>query len=221
MKHVVTILESYFITHDVKCIKVERPKGYKFIPGHATMVALDKRGWKTKYRPFTFTNLNERKYLEFTIKIYRDHNGVTNELGKAKVGDTLTIQEPFGAIHYKGPGVFIAAGSGITPFLSIFRDLHKKKKIKGNRLLYSNKTVGDIIMGKELVKLLGNNFINIITRENVIGFIGIRIDRKILIETIVDFNQHFYICGPDLFVKNICKQLLDLGVTADSLVIEN
>lgn len=220
MKHIVKILESYFITHDVKYFKVERPKGYKFIPGQATEVSINKPGWEDKKRAFTFTNLPSRRHLEFMIKIYRDHPGVTKELGKTNSDAELIIHDVFGAIQYKGPGVFIAAGSGITPFIAIFRDLHKKKQLKGNRLIYSNKTVEDIILGPELLLMLKTNFVNVITRQNTIGFVGHRIDRRFLIGQIADFNQHFYVCGPESFVKSITRDLLELGVTPNALVIE-
>lgn len=220
MKHIVKILESFFITHDVKYFKVQRPKGYKFIPGQATEVSINKPGWEDKKRAFTFTNLPPRRHLEFMIKIYRDHPGVTKELGKTNSGAELILHDVFGAIQYKGPGVFIAAGSGITPFIAIFRDLHKKKQLKGNRLIYSNKTVEDIILGPELLSMLKTNFVNVITRQNTIGFIGHRIDRRFLIEHIADFNQHFYVCGPESFVKSITRDLLELGVTPNALVIE-
>lgn len=220
MKHIVKILESYFITHDVKYFKVQRPKGYKYIPGQATELAINKPGWEDQKRIFTFTDLPTKRYLEFMIKIYRDHKGVTNELGKTNTGKELIIGEPFGAIHYKGPGIFLAAGSGITPFIAIFRDLHKKKQLKGNRLIYSNKTIDDIILGQELLSMLKTNFTNVITRQNTIGFVGERIDRRFLIGQIADFNQHFYVCGPESFVKSITHDLLELGVTPNSLVVE-
>lgn len=49
--------------------------------------------------------------------------GVTNELLSLKAGDNLIVNDIFGAIHYKGEGTFIAGGAGVTPFISIFRDL--------------------------------------------------------------------------------------------------
>jgi ferredoxin-NADP reductase len=217
--YVVTVLQAFYITHDVKCFIVEKPEGYDFIPGQATEVSINLPGWEDQLRPFSFTCLREEKYLEFMIKIYKDH-GVTNQLGGINAGAQLIIHDVFGAIQYKGPGVFIAAGSGITPFISIFRDLYKKKQLEGNRLIYSNKTIADIILERELRKMLKDDFIEIITRENIIGFVGRRIDRKFLIENISNFSQHFYICGTTDFVKSIAGYLLDLGVDANSLVIE-
>jgi hypothetical protein len=141
-------------------------------------------------------------------------------LGKVNAGDELIIHDVFGAIHYEKPGVFIAAGSGITPFISIFRDLYNKNALRGNRLIYVNKTMDDIIMGEELFRMLKKDFVNVLTRQNVIGYRERRIDRNYLIENIIDFSQHFYVCGPDDFVKEITTILLDLGAKSESLIFE-
>jgi ferredoxin-NADP reductase len=219
-EHVVNILEASFVTHDVKRFIVEKPSGYHFIPGQGTDVSINLPEWKDKLRSFTFTSLNKAPYLEFLIKIYDDHDGVTKQLGKTNAGASLILHDVFGSIHYKGPGTFIAAGTGITPFLAIFRELNAHKLLSGNTLILSNKTSQDIIYPQELAKMLGTNFINVFTREGVIGFIDRRIDRKYLVETIRDFSGNFYVCGPQIFVKEINNFLLSLGVTADTLVFE-
>ncbi len=218
--HIVKILESSYVTHDVKRFIVEKPDGYRFVPGQGTDIAINLPEWKDQLRPFTFTSINKWPYLEFLIKIYNERDGVTKQLGKTNEGAELIIFEPFGTIQYKGTGTFIAAGTGVTPFLSIFRDLERKKIISGNTLILSNKTSRDIILPDELVRLLGYNFINIFTREGVIGFIDRRIDRNYLVETIHDFSGNFYVCGPDIFVKEISGHLLSLGATAETLVFE-
>jgi len=218
--HVVKVLEAYFITHDVKRFVVEKPAGYNFISGQATKISINLPGWKNQLRPFSFTSLNDQNYLEFMIKIYKDHDGVTNMLGRINKGDELILHDVFGVIQYKGPGVFIAGGAGITPFISIFRDLYKHRRLRGNKLIYSNKTTVDVIMEEELQKMLSHAFIKLFTRENIVGYIGRRIDRNFLIENITDFGQHFYVCGPHEFVKNVTNHLFDLGATADTIIFE-
>lgn len=218
--HIVTILKSFYITHDVKCFVVEKPENYTFIPGQATELSINLPSWEDKLRPFTFTNTNDQQYLEFMIKIYRDHEGVTNKLGSLNAGAELILHDVFGAIQYKEKGVFIAAGSGITPFLSIFRELYKQNKLYGNSLIYTNKTSEDVIMDAELQRLLKKEYLKVFTRENIVGFTGRRIDRNFLIDTIGDFSQHFYVCGPDDFVKTVSRNLIELGVSSDTLVIE-
>ena len=97
-------------------------------------------------RPFTFTCLPNDDYLEFTIKTYPSHKGVTNELLQLKQEDELILHDVFGAIAYKGEGVFIAGGAGVTPFISIFRFLRSKNEIGGNKLIFANKRKADIIL---------------------------------------------------------------------------
>lgn len=217
---VVKVIEARFITHDVKKFVLEKPEEFDFIPGQAVNVSINLPEWKDQLRPFSFTNLRKDRFLEFMIKIYSDHNGVTHMLGRVNAGDELILHDVFGAIQFSKPGVFIAGGTGITPFMSIFKELYSINKLRGNRLIYANKTVEDIIAGQDLVRMFKADFVNVLTRQNVIGFVGKRIDRNFLIENIIDFSQHFYICGPDDFVTDIVRNLTDLGADMDSLVFE-
>lgn len=219
-KVIVKVLESQFINYDVKRFVVEKPEGYEFIPGQAVNISINESDWKVEKRPFTFTNQKEAKNLEFIIKIYNDHNGVTNKLAGINAGDELILHDKFGAIHYEKPGVFIAAGTGITPFLAIFRDLYKQNKLRGNKLIFVNKTSLDVIAGQELQRMFREDFRPVFTREGVVGFRGRRIDRNFLIENIVDFSQHFYVCGPQDFVEKVVMNLKDLGANSDSLIFE-
>lgn len=218
--HLVKILSIEPVTHNVKRFTVERPSGYTFIPGQATEESINTPALKDEKRPFTFTGLNESVNLEFTIKIYVDHNGVTKALGKLQPGDELIIRDVWGAISYKGPGVFLAGGAGVTPFIAILRQLYKDNKIDGNKLIFSNKTSKDIILHDEFAKMLGSNFINILTEEKKAGYENRHIDAAFLKEKINDFKQHFYICGPPLFVKDISEALTGLGADPETVVFE-
>jgi ferredoxin-NADP reductase len=219
-EHIVKILRTEFITHDVKRITLEKPRGYHFHSGQATEVAVNRDGWKGEKRPFTFTSLNSWPELEFTIKIYEDHSGVTREIGRLQEGDELIIHDVWGAIKYQGRGVFIAGGAGVTPFISIFRQLKDDRELEGNMLICSNKTAEDIILREEFGKILGKNFMNVLTREKVIGFLDKRIDEDLLKKNIRNFSQHFYVCGPEPFTKSITDMLENLGAKPDSVVFE-
>lgn len=168
-EHIVKILKIEQLTHDVKRIVVEKPKGYSYIPGQATEVSVNSPSFRDKKSPFTFTSLTSAQYLEFTIKMYTWRNGVTNELNKLKPGSEIIIRDVWGDISYKGEGVFIAGGAGITPFLSILRDIDSKNEIADNILVYANKTRADIILECELKGLLGNSLINILSDEKADG----------------------------------------------------
>lgn len=219
-EHIVKIIGIEQVTHDVKRFQLEKPHGYSFIPGQATEVSINSPELKDEKRPFTFTCLNREPYLEFTIKIYPSHNGVTNELGKLKPGAELIIRDVWGAISYKGEGVFIAGGAGITPFISIFRDLRTKNEIPGNTLIFANKTKADIILEHELRDMLGNAFINILSDEKGIGYFHGMITGDFLKANIGDSGRKFYLCGPPPMMDAVKKQLASLGVGDNAITLE-
>jgi len=219
-EYVVNIRKIEQVTHNVRRFQLDKPQGYSFHPGQATEVAINKPEWKAERRPFTFTCLNDDPYLEFTIKIYNDHKGVTNELGKLKVGDQLLIHDVWGAIEYKGPGYFIAGGAGITPFIAILRQLHKEGKLQNNMLFFSNHTSRDIILETELSGMLGKNTVYILTGETDNRYRKDYINQAFFEKEKVDFTKHFYVCGPDKMVQSINDILVNLGATTDNVVFE-
>ena len=223
MAHTLEIKEIENLTHDVKRLTLERPDGYTFTPGQATEVAIDKEGWRDEKRPFTFTSLKNDDHLEFTIKIYPDHNGVTEQIGKLEVGDSLIVDDAWGTIEYKGEGVFIAGGAGITPFIAIFRDLYKQGKLGDNMLIFSNKSEKDVILKDEFKAMLGDQFINVITDEEPEGdafFLDGFIDKEFLSSKIKNFDQPFYVCGPMPFNEAMMDALKELGADPEALILE-
>ncbi len=220
MENIIRIIEIFQVTHDVKCFRTEKPAGYHYLPGQATDLSINKPGLEEEVRPFTFTALTNQSYLEFTIKRYADHHGITDKLHQLQPGDELIIRNSWGAIDYKGPGYFIAGGAGITPFIAIMRNLYFQNKLSDNKLFFSNKTYADIIYEKELLKMLGGNARFILTKENKNGFEQGRIDEKFIRKHITDFKKHFYVCGPDPMVNELVGMLQKSGATADALVFE-
>lgn len=208
------------VTHDVKQFKLDKPEGYKFTPGHATEVSINKEGWKDEKRPFTFTSLNEDDYLEFTIKIYPDHDGVTEQLDKLKPGDEMIIRDTWGAIEYKGAGYIIAGGAGITPYIAMLRDLHQKNKSEGLKLIYSNKTDKDIILKAELDKLL-NNTTYVITDQDDTDYTRGYLNEEFLKDHITDLSQRFYVCGPPEMTEEVNDILKKLGADTDSVQLDD
>jgi len=220
-KHVVKVLKTNFVTHNVKHFVVEKPKGYTFISGQATDVSINKPDWQNELRPFTFTSLNDWENLEFTIKIYTDHNGVTHQLLNVNAGDELLLHEVFGAINYQNPGLFIAGGAGVTPFISILRQEHAQNQNTGNTLLFANHTEADIILHEELKLMLGNRLINIISHPTTPGAKPQVIDKELLSKYVNNENYNYYICGPDKFTEQMISDLKELGVKEEQIVYEH
>jgi len=175
-------------TRDVPRIVIEKPGVFDFVPGQETEISINKKDWLKEKRPFTFTNLPTDDFLEFNIKTYREHKGVTNELLHLKQNDELLLHGVIGTINYKGKGIFIASGAGVTPFISILRNLKAKNEISNNILIFANKTIADIILEKEFQELLGDAYINILSEDQIEGYHHGRITEEFLKTTISNFS---------------------------------
>lgn len=183
-------------------------------------MAINQPNWKEEKRPFTFTSLPQEDHLEFVIKSYHDHDGVTKALDSLQVGDELIVDESWGAIQFKGKGTFIAGGAGITPFIAIFKDLYAKGQLAGNRLFFANKTAEDVILEKWFRELLGDDFISVLDKEKKNGHESGRIDRAFLEKHVSDFSQEFYVCGPEPMIEAVSKNLEELGANPEAIVFE-
>ncbi len=219
-QHRVRVKSVEKVTLDVLKIVTNKPQNYTFRPGQATEVSINLKGWTDKKRPFTFTSLPENDYLEFTIKTYPAHKGVTNQLLLLKTDDELILHDVYGAIAYRGEGIFIAGGAGVTPFISIFRDLELRNEIGGNKLIFANKAKDDIIYEQEFDRLLGNNFINILSDEKVDDYAQGFITKEFLRSNVDDLDKHFYLCGPPPMMDAVGEILLDMHVNEKFIVKE-
>jgi len=221
MNTTVNLLMSQFVTHDVKHFIVSKPPGFSVAPGQGVELAINRPGLSEQGRPFTPTGLASDRVLEFTIKGYADHaDGVTRLLHQLEPGAELLMSEPFGTISYQGPGVFITGGAGITPFLAILRDLGRRGELDQQTLIFSNKTPRDVICENELRHLLGERCLLLCSGVEAAGYAHRRVDRAYLEESIADFDQRFYVCGPPPFMEAVNAALSDLGAQSESLVFE-
>ncbi len=220
MAHTVKIKSIIPITHDVLRITAEKPEGITYIPGQAVDININKDGWEKEIRTFTFTSLQDDDHIEFSIKTYPSHNGVTNQLRTLKSGDTITLHDIYGDIHYKGEGVFIAGGAGITPFIAIFKQLEKENKVGNNKLIFANKTKEDIIDKTRFEKLLNKNFINVLSNDDVPGYEHGFVNPEILKKYSDDTTKYYYLCAPPPMMDAVEKHLHSLGVADEAIVKE-
>ena len=221
MSHTLILQSIRPVTHDVNELTFERPDGYEFTPGQATDFALDRDGWRDEKRPFTFTSLPGAEHLQFTIKSYPSHNGVTEQIGQMQGGESVIIADPWGAIEDKGPGTFIAGGAGLTPFLSILRARQAEHgTLDGYRLIFSNSCEKDIILREELEAMPGLKLDLVLTDEEVEGLHHGQVDGEFLEQAGVDFNGVVYLCGPPPMEEALATALNARGVSDDRLVRE-
>lgn len=219
-QHTITIRSIEAVTHDVRRLQCDRPDGYDFTPGQATELRLDRDGWRDEDRPFTFTSLPTDPHLEFTIKSYPEHHGVTEQIHELEVGDRVVIGDAWGAISDQGPGTFIAGGAGVTPFISILRRRARDGELDGCHLVFSNATDADIIMRSEFEAMPGLRTTFLVTDQPDSRFAADLLDREGLEDLVDDVDQPFYVCGPPKMVEDISAALEDMGADPGGIVFE-
>ena len=129
-----------------------------------------------------------------------------------KAGDVLEVLPPVGKFNArlkKGFGNYlaIAAGSGITPVLSIIKHTIKQQPESSFTLIYGNKSRGSIMFFEELEslknKFMGRfNLIHILSREKTevpLNYGRINLAKLAELQPMIDFSKFdsVYICGPE------------------------
>ncbi len=219
--HIVAIHDIVPVTHDTIKVTTDKPAGFSFRPGQATELAINADGYRMLKQPFSITSTPDDPYLEFIIKMYPEHDGMTKRLSEMQPGDELIVGDVFGNIAYKGEGVFIAGGSGVTPFVSILRDLRRHDLIADNRLIFANKTHRDILLQEELGDMLGDALVNVLSAEHVEGLACGRIDERFLKAHVNGSRKYYYLCGPPAMMESVESDLRSLGVEEAQIVRES
>ncbi|EBA07690.1 FAD-binding oxidoreductase [Sagittula stellata] len=221
MTHTLTLQSISPVTRDTHHLVFDKPEGFAFTPGQAVDLSLDKDGWREEKRPFTFTSLPDEDTLQFVIKSYPEHDGVTEQIGKLQAGDKVLIEDPWGAIEDKGDGIFIAGGAGVTPFIAILRKkLQDKGTLEGNTLVFSNQTEADIILKDEFDAMPGLAVVYTVTDEPDSGYARGQVDASFLKDLVEVKGDVVYVCGPDGMVEALPREVAELGVPKDHVVTE-
>jgi len=140
-------------------------------------------------------------------------------------GDRIEVRGPIGGYFVweatrPDPLVLVAGGSGVVPLMSMIRHRDAARANTPTRLLYSSRTIEDIIYYVELQKLApGGNGLEVfhtLTRTQPPGWKGYarRIDSQMLGEVIKPFGKtaQVFICGPTLLVESAANELVKLGI---------
>jgi ferredoxin-NADP reductase len=141
---------------------------------------------------------------------------LTEEL---RVGDALELRGPIGGYFVWGPEdggplLLVAGGSGVVPLMAMLRLRRGAGSDVPARLLYSSRTLDDVIYRAELDGL-GAEVVHTLTREQPPGWTGYtrRVDAALLGEVAwpADQDPRVFVCGPTPFVETVAGALVELG----------
>ena len=147
-------------------------------------------------------------------------------VNKLNEGDSIQISKPEGSFGIKNSDtniVAFAAGSGITPILSIAKSFEGTNKKM--TLFYGSKSYSEILFREELEKLSNTKSIHFLSQETHEGCKSGRIDEKNLRDEIkanLDLLKAdtFLICGPEAMIQTVEDNLKFFGVSKDKIKYE-
>ncbi|HOB12354.1 MAG TPA: FAD-binding oxidoreductase [Syntrophomonadaceae bacterium] len=194
-----------------------------FLPGQYLSVSVQIDGVRTS-RPYSISSSpTQTAYYDLTVGRVKDGFVSNYLLDEVKVGDTFTTSGPLGNFYYNPlfhgrKLVFLAGGTGITPFMSMIRTFTDQNLDLDILLLYGCRSVKDALFLPELAQRVERhpNFrFELVLSEpdsNDQGRRGL-IDANLIKELVDDIaGTTFYICGPSAMQKFCTSQLESLGV---------
>jgi ferredoxin-NADP reductase len=197
-------------------------------PGHLAGQHVDVRltaedGYQAQ-RSYSIASAPEDSQLAITVERLDDGEVSPYLVGELKVGDKLELRGPIGGYFVWRPDdarplLLIAGGSGIVPLMAMIRHRALIKDMTPVRLLYSSRTLEEIIYRAELDRLAaagaGLTVAHTLTRESPAGWKSYarRIDREMVREVAWPKEQSalVFVCGPTSFVETASGLLVDSG----------
>jgi len=203
-------------------LKAHAKRPFRFIPGQFQFLRLHGAEVAAEDHPFSIASSPTRSgSISVTIK---ESGDFTAGIGRVRPGDGATVHGPFGRFsHTLHPGegtlVFVAAGVGITPFMSMLRYMRDRRESQSVLLVYASRSPADVIFGDELRSIEAGDFpslrvIHVLSNAPAswLGETG-RLDATRLARLSGGVEgRAFYLCCPPPMMTAMVRGLRRMGV---------
>jgi ferredoxin-NADP reductase len=192
-------------------------------PGHRAGQHVDVRltaedGYQAQ-RSYSIASAPEDDRLALTVERLEDGEVSPYLVEELRPGDELELRGPIGGYFVweaslGGPLLLVGGGSGVVPLRAILRHHRAVASLVPLRLLYSARSVEEIIYREELMAATADVRFTL-TREQPGGWLGYRgrIDETMLADVSWPAGERpvAYVCGPTGFVETAAAALVALG----------
>ena len=189
---------------------------------HVTVKLTAEDGYSTQ-RDYSIASAPEAGSVEITVQRLDDGEVSPYLVDVLQPGDELELRGPIGGYFVweaslGGPLVLVGGGSGVVPLRAILRHRVAAGDSTPAQLLYSSRTLDEVIYRDELSRLGEHDGVEVeltLTREWPEDWSGHRgrIDRDLLASTVPSPSAEplVYICGPTSLVEAVAETLVGLG----------
>jgi len=188
-------------------------------------------GYQTE-RSYSIASAPEDEHLEMTVERIDDGEVSPYLTEELRPGDAIELRGPIGGYFVweeklGGPLFLLAGGSGVVPLRAMLRHYLAAESTVPVRLLYSARSLGDVIYHDELQRMIDDHGLDIrftLTRQQPPGWRGYsrRIDQALLADVAFPADEHplVYICGPTAFAESAADTLVALAYDPSEIMIE-
>jgi len=184
-----------------------------FVPGQVVKVAVDRIEPPRIYSVCS-GNSGDSMSVLFNIK---EDGYLTPKLATAAPGDELLVSKPYGSFHGDhSPAFWIATGTGISPFYSMFQS-----GLAGNKtLIHGASYLNQFYFEEELDWALGSNYIRCCSREKDDRVFHGRVTDYLLETNYFPKDYKYYLCGKSLMVVDVRDLLISKGIPYEDIFAE-
>jgi ferredoxin-NADP reductase len=197
-------------------------------PGHRAGQHVDVRltaedGYQAQ-RSYSIASPPEEAGVTLTVERLDDGEVSPYLVDEVVTGDRFELRGPIGGYFVweaqaEEPLLLVAGGSGVVPLMAMIRHRAAAGSGAPTRLLYSSRSLEDVIYREELDRLAaaqdGLEVVHTLTRRQPPSWAGYarRIDSEMLVEVAwpADNGAVAFVCGPTRLVENVAGILVDLG----------
>ncbi|CAM3612160.1 NADH oxidoreductase [Rahnella bruchi] len=213
-------------TPDVRTLSLINHDVYPYRPGQFALVNIGQSG--DVQRAYTLSSTpGQSRFIQLTVRRIEGGEGSQWLTEQVKSGDYLWLSDAQGEFtcDTAQPLLLLAAGCGITPVMSITRDILAHRPAQSVQVFYSVRSPQDIIFTDEWQQLAARypqlNLTFLAENDAEPGHIAGRLSQDLLQSRVADIRERrVMICGPAPYMKLAGEWVNGLGVTAADIIKE-